>query len=76
MHNPDLVLRGFNINALKNSPILDTMIQSDYALLGSEPTHIDHVYGKNNAILFGKLTLQTHPVYYSDHDVILCCTMM
>ena len=55
LHNPDLVLCDFNINALKDLPLLDTMRQSDYTLLGSEPTHImgallDHVYIKNNTI--------------------------
>ena len=55
MHNPDLVLGDFNINALKDPPLLDTIRQSDYTLLGSEPTHImgvllDHVYIKNNTI--------------------------
>ena len=76
LHKPDLVLGDFNINALKDSPLCDTMRQNGYTLLGSEPTHImggllDHVYIKNNSNLFDKLTLQIHPVYYSDHDAIL-----
>ena len=55
LHNPDLVLGDFNINALQDSSLLDTMRQSDYTLLGSEQTHImgallDHVYIKNNTI--------------------------
>ena len=61
LHNPDLVLADFNINALKNSPLLNTMKQSDYTLLGSGPTYImgtllDHVYIKEYNF-FGKLTL-------------------
>ena len=73
---PDLVLVNFNINALRDSPFLDTMRQYGYTLLGTEPTHIiggllDHDYIRNNANFFGKVTLQTQPVYYSDHDAII-----
>ena len=76
MHNLNLVLGNFNINALKDLPLFDTMRQSDYTLLRFEPTHImgailNHVYIKNNTIFIGKFTLQTHPIYYPDHDAIL-----
>ena len=61
-HKPDLVLGDFNINALMNSPLLDTMRQYGYSLLGTEPTHImggllGHVYVRNNANFYGKVTL-------------------
>ena len=54
---PDLVLGDFNINALRDSPLLDTMRQYGYTLLETEPTHImvgllDHVYIRNNANFF------------------------
>ena len=39
-HKPDLVLGDFNINALRDSLLLDTMSQYGYTLLGNEPTHI------------------------------------
>ena len=75
-HKPDLVLCDFNINTLRDAPLLDTMRQYGYTLSGTEPTHImvgllDHVYIRNNANLFGKVKLQTQPVYYSDHDAII-----
>ena len=52
------------------------MGQYGYTLLGTEPTHItgvllDHVYIQNNANFFGKMALQTQPVYYSDHDIFI-----
>ena len=73
-HKPDL--GDFNINALRDSPLLDTMRHYGYTLLETEKTHImggllDHVYIRNNANVFGKVTLQTQLVYYSDHDGII-----
>ena len=48
-HKPDIVLGEFNINALRDSPLLDKMRQYGYTLLRTEPTHtmgglLDHVY--------------------------------
>ena len=56
---PDLVLVDFNINALRDSPLLDTMRQRQYVytLLGTELTQImggllGHIYIRNNANFF------------------------
>ena len=77
-YKPDLVLVDFNINALRDSPLLDTMRQRQYGytLWGTEPTHImggllDQAYIRNNANFFGKVTLQIPPVFYSDHDDVI-----
>ena len=48
------LFEDFNINALRDSPFLDTMRQYGYTLLGTEPTNVmggllDHVYRRNNA---------------------------
>ena len=71
---PDLIL-GVVINALRDSPPLNTMGQYGYTLLETEPTHImggllDHLYITNNTNFFDKVTLQTQLVYYSDHEAI------
>ena len=60
-HRPDLVLDGFNINPLKDSPFLETIRQYGYTLLGTEPTYI----------MDGLLNHMTQPVYYLDHDPIV-----
>ena len=39
-HKPDLVLGDFNINALRDSPLLGTMKQYGYTLSGTEPIHV------------------------------------
>ena len=75
LHKPDLVLGDFNINALANPSLLDTIKHQGYTLLGNEPTHImggllDQVYVKNHVSYFDKINLVTKPVYYSDHDAI------
>ena len=57
-YKPDLVLVDFNINALRNScPLLNTVRQYGYTLLGTESMHImgrllSHVYMRNNAKKF------------------------
>ena len=70
-----MVVDDFNINALKDSFLLETMRQYGYTLLGTEQTHLmggllDHVYVWNDANFFGKMTLQTQSVYYWGHDAI------
>ena len=56
-HKTYLVLGDFNINALKESPLPDTMRQYGYTLLGTKPKHIiggllDHVCIRNNSNFF------------------------
>ena len=60
-HRPDLVLDGFNINALKDPLFLETIRQYGYTLLGTEPTYI----------MGGLLNHVTQPVFYLDHDAIV-----
>ena len=75
INKPYLVFTDFNINALRDLLLLDTMRQYGYILLGSEPADImdgllDHVYIRNNANILGKVRLQTQSVFYLAHDSI------
>ena len=39
--------------------------------MGTYNDPLDHVYIPNNANFFGKVTIPTHPDYYSDDDAII-----
>ena len=72
-HKPYLVLGDFDINALRDSSLLDIMRHYRYTLFGIETTHVmggllDHIYIRNKANFYGKMRFQTQTAYYLHND--------